>query len=252
MDLNISPEEQKFINRQKLHPNQTQAEPILPIFKGETAVLIATGPSITEEQLQLVKRHQELGNCKVFTMNNVYENVPWTDVHFACGGDWWGLYYPRSKELQELKGTKYTWYPELAKLYNLNYVSAIVKDGLSVDPSVIHINHGSGPMSINLALHYGIKKLLLIGHDMKFAEDYDSKKKKVGSKPRHYFNEYPKTLQHWPSCKIGVSKPGVLDGLIETYEKMVPQLKTLDMEVVNCTPNSALKCFRMSTLDAEL
>jgi hypothetical protein len=107
-------------------------------------------------------------------------------------------------------------------------------------------------MAINLVLHYGIKKLLLIGHDMKYAPDYDGRKHKTGSKPRHYFSEYPEPLQHWPSVKVGLSKPGVLDGLIEVYNKMVPQLKELNMEVINCTPDSALPSFPMSTLEKEL
>ena len=147
---------------------------------------------------------------------------------------------------------KYTWYKDIADKYGIQYVKAIVKDGLSLDPRIIHINHGSGPMAINLALHLGIKKLLLIGHDMKFASDYNGLRKKVGSTDRHYFGEYPKELQHWPSVKIGLSKPGVIDGLIEAYNKMPPDLEKAGMEVINCTPESAMQTFRMSTLEKEL
>ncbi len=50
----------------------------------------------------------------------------------------------------------------------------------------------------------------------------------------------------------GISKPGVIDGLIEAYDKMVPQLKKLDMKIINCTPQSALTSFPMSTLEEEL
>jgi hypothetical protein len=107
-------------------------------------------------------------------------------------------------------------------------------------------------MAINLALHLGVRKLLLIGHDMKFAPDYDGRRKKIGSADRHFFGEYPKELQHWPSVKIGRSKPGVIDGLIESYNTMPPDLKKGGMEVVNCTPGSALPTFRMSTLKDEL
>jgi len=182
----------------------------------------------------------------------VYQRVPWTDVHISCDGPWWNWYYPREEELRNLPCPKYTWYPKLAEKFNITYITAIVKDGLSTDPSVLHINHGSGPMCLNLALHYGIKRLLLVGHDMKFAPDYNAKKRDPGSKPRHYFSEYPGPLQHWPSSRVGITKPGVLDGLIETYDKMVPQLKKLGMEVINCTPGSALTTFKMSTLEKEL
>jgi hypothetical protein len=170
-------------------------------------------------------------------------------VQLSCDGPWWRYYWPRWKALRELKAMKFTWYPEIALEFGITYIKAIVKDGLSEDPGVVHINHGSGPMMINLALHFGIKKLLLIGHDMKFAPDYNPKKRDPGSTPRHYFGEYPDPLQHWPSVKV---KQGVLDGLIEAYAKIAPEAERLGMEVVNCTPGSALPCFRMSTLEDEL
>lgn len=251
-EITLSESERDEFHELRLPPTQTKAKPIEPIFVGETAVLIATGPSITVEQLAFIEQHHAAGNCRVFTVNNAYQHVSWTDVHLSCNGTWWQWYYPRSKELRNLPCLKYTWYPKLAEKFNINYISAIVKDGLSTDPTAVHINHGSGPMCINLALHFGIKRLLLIGHDMKFAPDYDGKCQKIGSKSRHFFDEYPKILQHWPSVKVGLSKPGVLDGLIEVYEKMVPQLKTVGMEIINCTPDSALTTFPMSTLEKEL
>ena len=249
---NLSPRELKEIADLPRSPKQFTAEPIEPIFAGETAVLIATGPSITDEQLAFVKQHHDAQNCRVFTINNAYQKVPWTDVHLSCNGNWWQMYYPRSETLRNIPCHKYTWYPELAEKFNIKYIGAIEKTGLSTDPRIIHINHGSGPMCINLALHYGIKRLLLIGHDMKYAPDYNPKNCESGSTPRHFFSEYPEPLQHWPSVKVGLSKPGVLDGLIEVYDKMVPQLKTLEMEIINCTPDSALTSFPMSTLEKEL
>jgi len=249
---NLTPRELKELADLRIPPAQKTATPIEPVFAGETAVIIATGPSLTDEHLDLIKQHQAAGNCRVFTINNVYQRVPWTDIHLSCDGPWWHWYYPRSKELRELSCPKYTWYPKLAKQFNINYIGGVEKHGLSTDPSIIHINHGSGPMCINLALHYGVKRVLLIGHDMKFAPDYNGQQQQAGSEPRHYFQEYPKPLQHWPSVKVGLSKPGVLDGLIEAYDKMVPQLEALDMEVINCTPGSALTSFHMSTLEEEL
>lgn len=248
----LTPAELAELTNKNPPHNPPPAKPIQPIFKGETAVLIATGPSITDEQIQYVKLKREEGKCKVFTLNNVYQRVPFTDMHLSCDAPWWRWYYPRSQELRDLPCPKYTWFPDLAKKFGIEYIRGVDKPGLSINPSVIHINHGSGPMWINMALHLGVKKLILIGHDMKFAPDYKPKEQKPGSTPRHYFNEYPKPLQHWPSVKVGLSKPGVLDGLIEAYAKMIPQLNKSEMEVVNCTPGSALTVFRMSTLEKEL
>lgn len=248
----LTPSELKKLTDKSAPINPRDAKPVEPIFAGETGVLIATGPSLTDDQLSFIKQHHDAGNCRVFTINNVYQRVPWTDVHLSCDFPWWRWYGSRDKELLTLPCPKYTWHPDIADKFNINYIKGAIKDGLSEDPSIIHINHGSGPMMINLALHYGVKKLLLIGHDMKYAPDYKPRQKQPGSTPRHYFSEYPGPLQHWPSSKIGLTKPGVLDGLIEVYDKMVPQLNKLGMKIVNCTPGSALKTFKMSTLEKEL
>lgn len=232
--------------------NQPNADPIEPKFEGETAVLIATGPSISREEVNFVRIAQRKDQCRIFTINNSYQLAPETDVHVSCNEDWWKWYWKRDNILRDMSGDKFTWYKYLADEYKIKYIKAIEGDGLSLDPKVIHINNGSGPMAINLALHYGIKKLLLIGHDMKFSPDYNGRQQKAGSKPRHYFGEYPKPLRHWPSVKIGLTKPGVIDGLIEVYNKMPSDLKKAGMEVINCTKGSALPTFPMSTLKDEL
>ncbi len=226
--------------------DQPIGEPVKPIYDGETAVLVATGPSVNNQitEIHKAKKH----GARLITVNNAYEIAPFTDAHISCNLDWWRYYWPKSVTLREMECPKFTWYKDVADDYGIQYVKAIVKDGLSTDPRILHINHGSGPMAINLALHLGIKKLLLVGHDMKFSRNYNGQAKKVGSSKRHFFGEYPKQLQHWPSMKIG--RNGELNGLIEAYNKMAKQ--SLDMEIINCTPNSALTCFPISTLEKEL
>lgn len=231
--------------------DQPIGDPIPRAFLGETGVLIGTGPSLDEAQIAYVREMRAEGRCRVFTVNNAYMIAGKIDVHVACNHDWWD-HYGNDPQLQNLKALKYTWYQYVAEKYGATYVKAIVKDGLSLDRRIVHINHGSGPLALNIAMHFGLSKLILLGHDMKFAKDYNGRARKEGSTPRHYFGEYPKQLQHWPSVQVGKTKPGVLDGLIQAYNKMPPDLEKAGMEVVNCTPESALPTFRMSTLEKEL
>lgn len=234
-------------------PSKTspKADPILPLFKGETGIIVATGPSLKKDQLEVINTSRSRNQCRVFTINNSFEKVAQTDVQLSCDGPWWRYYWPRWKELRELPAMMFTWYPELAEQFGIEYIQAIVKNGLSTDPGVVHINHGSGPMMINLALHFGISRLLLIGHDMKFASDYNAAKRDPGSSPRHYFGEYPDVLQHWPSVKV---KQGVLDGLITAYNGIQNDIynRGIPLEIINCTPGSALTSFPTSTLEKEL
>ena len=213
--------------------------PVQPLFKGSIGILVATGPSLTQTQLDLLRGLHTEGLVKVFCINNVFMVYPETDVHLSCDGPWWRWYWPKNEQLRNLPCPKYTWYPNLAESFGINYIKAIVKDGLSTDPGIVHINHGSGPMMLNLAYHYGIRDMVLLGHDMRFAPDYNAQKQFPGSFPRHYFGEYPKPLRHWPSVKV---KPdGKLEGLIETYRKM--PFEELGINIVNCTPESALDMF---------
>lgn len=229
--------------------DQPIGTPVKRLYDRETAILVATGPSVSQhkEQLEEISKQKR---ARIITVNNAFELAPFADAHIACNLDWWRHYWPKSSLLRTMQCPKFTWYQDVADDYGIIYVKAIVKDGLSLDPRILHINHGSGPMAINLALHLGIKKLLLIGHDMKFAKDYNAATRNPGSEPRHFFGEYPGKLQHWPSVKVG--RDGTLNGLIEAYDKMPPDLQRGGMEVVNCTPDSALQTFRMSTLDKEL
>lgn len=228
----------EVVNLSKAPPkNQPYPEhPIEPLFQGYTGVLVATGPSLDQPTLDLLRSLHTADKVKVFTINNVYMVYPETDVHLSCDGPWWRWYWSKSEDLRNLPCPKYTWYPDIAAGFGIDYVKAIVQDGLSVDPGIVHINHGSGPMMMNLAYHYGIRDVILLGHDMRFAPDYNAAKRQPGSFPRHYFGEYPKPLQHWPSVKV--RPDGKLEGLIETYRKM--PFQTLGMNITSCTPDSAL------------
>mgnify|MGYP003638141188 CR=1 FL=1 len=221
-------------------------------YEGKTAVVVATGPSINEEQINRLYDAKLSKRINVITVNNAYQEAPFTDIQVACNDNWWEHYLLHDPKLRNLKADLWTRYKNISDKYGINYIDSIVKEGLSKDPSVVHINHGSGPMAINFATLYGFKKIILIGHDMKYAKDYDGKNKIVGSTPRHYFGEYPKSMQHFPKSNNSVDQEGRIVGLIRTYERMNKDLISMGVDVVNCTPNSALKCFRESNLMSEL
>ena len=231
-------------------------------YEGQTAVIIATGPSINEEQISLVRSAK---NVKVITVNNAYQIFPFTDIQVACNHNWWQHYLEDDPVLKSLKADCWTrlfeWekrkpergIPQFLKDQDVvKLIDVTIQDGLSTDPSLVHFNHGSGPMALNIATLYGFKKIILVGHDMKFARDYDGANGKVGSTPRHYFGEYPKLMQHFPKSKNSVDENGVMVGLIKVYESTIRDLINMNVDVVNCTPNSALNCFRKSSLEIEL
>lgn len=221
-------------------------------YEGETCVVIATGPSLNDSQIECVKAASAKGSCRVITINNSYQLAPFTDIQIACNDNWWDYYWKNDSLLRDINADKWTRYKHQAERFDISYIDSVEKQGLSDDPSLVHINNGSGPMAINFATLYGFKRLLLLGHDMKFAKDYNGRKKMPGSTPRHYFGEYPKSMQHFPRSAESVDKNGEIIGLIKNYVAMIPDLERRDVDVINCTPDSSLKCFKQVPIQEAL
>jgi hypothetical protein len=201
---------------------------------------IATGPSLTLEQISQARR-------KGFTLvgcNNVWQIVPDLAVLYACNLQWWQHYW--SLELAEHPAAKWTTNREAATSYGINWIAERNAPGLSAAPGVVHHGHGSGFTLLNLAYLLGAERIVLLGYDLTYASDYDGRARQAGSTPRHYFGEYPAELQHWPSVKVQQGRHVELIGL---YESVAAQGL---VEIINATPGSALDCFpRMSIADVE-
>jgi hypothetical protein len=120
-------------------------------------------------------------------------------------------------------------------------------DGFPDDPAIYTLhNHGaaglcektnglmtgqnSGFQAINLAVLAGAKRIALLGYDMKA----------TGGKA-HWFGDHP--IQ---------TAPSVFSAMINNFPSLVKPLGTLGVEVLNCTPGSALECFPKRALESVL
>lgn len=211
----------------------------------KTGIILATGPSLTKQQLITAKAAQSADKAMVFGVNHIWRDFPSLDVFLACNPEYYDAYWEEG--LKDIESDKWTWHKPTAEKYRINHIEGRWADGLSTDPRYLHLGHSSGFQVPGIAYHYGIRRMLLCGYDMRYAEDYDGRNRRVGSSPRHYFGEYTPELQHWPSVKI---KNGVFTELIEQFEK-VKEINR-DVEIINCSPGSAMKCFPMMSLEEAL
>jgi hypothetical protein len=195
-------------------------------------VIIGTGPGLTKDQLSKVS------HLKKFGCNNAIFATP-LDVFHACNIGWYDHYWP---QIKDISCDKWTWSRETADKYGINHIEGRWADGLSTDPGYIHLHHGAGPQLVNLAYHYGCRKMILIGWDMR----YHGKNNRYNYEKRHFFGEYPAELQHWPQT----GPDGELTGLIKEMETIKPA--DYGIEIINCTPGSAMKCFPEKSLDEVL
>ena len=197
-------------------------------MSGDTVVCIATGPSLTVDQVETARR-----KCfRLFVCNNAYQVAPDAELLYAVNREWWEHYHGA---VRDLPAEKWTTNRVAADLYGLNWIAERDAPGLSMEPGVIHHGHGSGASLVSMAHQKGARRILLLGYDLKYAPDYDGRRQQVGSSPRHFFGEYPPSMQHWPSVQV---KAGVHVQLVEWYRSVAAQGL---VELVCCTPGSALE-----------
>jgi hypothetical protein len=185
---------------------------------------IGTGPSLTLDQIDAARK----AGMGLFGANRVFEIVPDLEVMYAVNGAFWDYYYD---EASKHPCQKWTTNKDAAEKYNLNWIDEKWGEGLCPVPNLIHHGHGSGYSLLGVAHKLGATELYLIGYDMKYPKDYDGYQQITGG-DRHYFGEYPASMQHWPK------RPWV--DLLPLYKSINDQGL---VKVVSCTPGSALNDF---------
>ena len=93
---------------------------------------------------------------------------------------------------------------------------------------MIHFNSNSGAQALNLATIWGAKRIVLFGFD---SQAVDGKK--------HYFGNHPPRLD----------KPSPYGTWRNRFARMAKDLREDGIEVVNCSPLTAIDCFPKVEMD---
>ena len=198
---------------------------------------IGTGPSLTLQQIDTARDK----GFELYACNNAYQLAHDASLLYGCNYEWWKHYWP---SVRSLPCEKWTTNRQAADEFDVNWIAETNKPGLSTDSTVIHHGHGSGYSLVSMAYRNGADRIVLLGYDLRYAENYDGKAQKIGSTPRHYFGEYPSSMQHWPSVSV---RCGVHVELVDLYRSIKDQGL---VEIINCTPGSAIDCFESVSIDA--
>jgi hypothetical protein len=194
-------------------------------WPGETAVIIATGPSLTVDDVEYCR-----GKARVIAINNAYELAPWADALYGTDARWWHWH----KGVPSFTGAKWSmehsqWGPYRALYPDVQRLKNNGANALEHDPTGLRNGRNSGFASINLAVHYGVSKVILLGYDMQ----------PRGGKS-HYFGEHPnKSKSPYPQFRAA-------------FETLVKPLKKKGVDIVNCSRNSALNAFYKAELRSVL
>jgi hypothetical protein len=209
------------------------------LWPGERCVIIGGGPSIKQFDFGLLNGH------RVIATNNAFRHVR-GDVLFYGDCKW----YNRDPWRQEVNA----WPGLRVHSCNANEGAGPVKKikrwnrvaGLCKDPSKIAwgINGqygNTGASAINLAVHFGVKQIILIGYDMRLIDGdsnyhrdhpHHEASRQPDKKPEPAYNPYPNFLKVFPA--------------------IANSLRRWNIDCINATPESALECFPIMTPEEAL
>lgn len=189
-------------------------------WEGETCVIVGTGPSITQEQVDYCR-----GKARMIVVNDAFKLAPWADVLWGCDGKWWNWH---SQEAVKFKGERITldvtipW--QWAELMHNSGA-----EGYDERPWCIRTGSNGGFQAAHLAIHRGAKKILLIGFDHR-GEPGNT----------HFFGDHPDKI---------VSP---YEFFIKKWGSLVGPARERGIEIINCTLNSALNVWPIEPLEDHL
>ena len=201
-----------------------------PLWRGETVFCVASGPSSVSLDLR------RLGGRRVIAINDNYRRCPGADLLYFCDWKWWTWHRDRPA-FRAFGGIKATLDQRVAAtdpgvrwLRNGDEGAAGTagRMGLCLERDRLRTGRNSGYQAVNLAVHLGAARIVLVGYDMKAGP--------LGEE--HWFGRHrdregrpvptaPATIARWAAA----------------FATLVPPLEALGVEVVNAGPDSAIDCF---------
>lgn len=170
----------------------------------------------------LSKIHKE----HVIAVNMAYKLGDWVDVLFFGDDGYWSN---NKNQILQFPGLRCSCAKNIDRVYQKR-VKVIQRDpnkptGISNRDSLIAWNKNSGAAAINLAVHFGVKQIILLGFDMKLDEGNN---------------------QHWHKFYAG--NPKTVAGTFKMHKKGFPVIAAdalrMGVEILNANPNSNIEEFK--------
>lgn len=195
-------------------------------WEGATVVILASGPSLSVEQCEMVRvwRDVDPSTRKVIVINTTFRRAPWADVLYACDAPWWRAFHMEARGI--FQGEMWTQDKISANTYGLRWIESSARQGLSQTPGLIYQNANSGAQAVGLAYDGGARRMILLGYDMH------------GRNGAHWHGAHPQGLD--PKMHFDI--------WLRRFEILARDLDAAGVEVVNCTPGSAMTFFGTADL----
>jgi hypothetical protein len=196
-----------------------------PNWSGETAVIVATGPSASLAPLDEVR-----GLVKVIAVKVSWRLCPWADGLYGIDRSWWVAH----RGVPEFSGRKFSPSPSVCNVYrdvtlvHLKTRAEILTTTIGVLGCGLPTGGGhSGFQALNLAVQFGAKRIVLVGFDMTLNHG-----------------------AHWHNDNRGEvpAEKGRVNSWRESMDGCAGQIERLGVEVINASAISALRNYRKAGL----
>lgn len=190
-----------------------------PDWRGQTALIVGTGPSAATLPLSLA-----FNKAQCIAIKGAWQFVPWAGALYGIDVGWWFA----NHGVPGFLGQKFTPSPQAAKAFRLHQTRVKLGAKIILDPPGTigcGLKDGgghSGWQAINLAVQFGARRIVLAGFEM--------------------------TLAHGARFNGGSAGAGKADaGRVERWrlemDAAVDEFTRIDCDVINATPGSALRAY---------
>jgi hypothetical protein len=207
------------------------------LWRGQTVVIAGNGPSLARAQIEHVRRKRRGGSgARLIVINRASSLAWWADLLFAADSHRSWQSWPAMIEFPGIKVAL------LGPTSDVKATAALARDGVKIlrwggshdgvsdDRQCLNGNNGIH-QSINLSVHLGARKIVLIGADM--------------------HDVPPGGQTHWHG-EGQRAPPNFAVHVIPRFASLIKPLTARGIEIVNATPDSALQCFPMAPLEEAL
>lgn len=182
-------------------------------------VIIAPGPSLTEEQVNMVMKAGKF----TIAVGEAWRYALYADILYHADGTWWKYHQGCPEFRGDLKiSHDPTGIPGIKRV-----LGSLQSEGFDVAPYVVS-GGNSGYQAINIATFFQPREIILVGFDMKDAAD--GRHLMTGDHPR------------------GVKRPFNPERKVKAFSSLVEPLEAVGIKVYNCTLDTALTCFEKREL----
>jgi hypothetical protein len=192
------------------------------ICPGGTVVCLASGPSLKEEDVEYVRWRA----TAIIAVNDTYRLAPFATALMASDAAWWMTH---RKDVESFAGLKYCLEQSAARVEGVKVLRNTGLEGIETDPTGLRTGRNSGAAAINLAVLFGASRIVILGYDMQAPR---------GDRHSHFFGQHPFPLRRSSNYLL----------FRQYFDKMVGPLAKLQVEVINCSRDTALTAFPRAAL----